>query len=197
MGRSFFLSGVTLLALAGAADAGDPPSPYACPCTESWLDRFVQRTPRPCWPAANTMQRAGYPQQISKCAAPSLSCRDYGGYVGGAKPCLNPRNLMARGPMSGNGPQYYGTYGTDYGGLRGHLARVFLAPSEDPSRGYPIAWNYRAEGPRVTDVFAARPLRKAILEQHEEKEHRHGYEAEGHGPAHTAGEAGHAPEGGH
>jgi hypothetical protein len=185
MRRSSLLSGVALLALATAARAGDPPSPYACPCSESWLDRFVQRTPRPCWPAANTMQRAGYPQQISKCAAPSMGCRDYGGYVGGAQPCLTPRALMARGPMSGNGPLYYGTYGTDYGGLRSHLSRVFLAPSADPSRGYPISWNYRAEGPRVTDVFAARPLRKAILEQHEEKEHRHGCEAEGHGPAHA------------
>lgn len=184
MGRSVLLSGIVFAALAGGARAGDPPSPYSCGCSESWLDRFVQRTPRPCRPAAHTMQRAGYPQQISRCAAPSLSCRDYGGYVGGAKLFHGPNSLTASGPMSGNGPQYHGTYGTDYGGLHGHLARVFLAPSDDPCRGYPFWWNYRAEGPRVTDVFAARPLRKAILEQHEEKEHRHGCEAEGHRRSH-------------
>ncbi len=174
MRRSYWYSGVALLVLATTTRADDPPSPYACGCSESWLDRFVQRTPCPRRPVLHTMQRAGYPQETSKRAGPGLGSREYGGYVGGGQLCLNPHTLLARGPMTGSGPQDYGTYGTDFGGLRARLSRVFLAPSTDPSRGVPIAWNYIAEGRRVTDVFAARPLRKAILEQHEEKEHRHG-----------------------
>jgi hypothetical protein len=131
------------------------------------------------------MQRAGDPLAVHAHAVPSLTAHDYGGYVGGAS--LKNNSLRARGPYSATGPLCDGTYGTDFGGFRAHLGRVFLAPSNDPSRGYPFNWNYVAEGPRVTDVFAQRPLRKAILEKKADvEEGKHGHH--GHGahcePAH-------------
>ena len=170
----------------------------ACTGEHTCLDRFVQRTPLPRQPVPHTDARAGHPLSVSRLAEPSMTCHDYGGYVGGGS--LKNNTLHARGPGSATGPLVCGTYGTDYGGVHGHLGRVFLAPSDDPSRGYPISWNYRAEGPRVTDVLALRPFRKAVLELHEDaherkyghEEHAHG-EPEEHGAGHAEG--GHEPEG--
>ena len=178
MRRSLLLAGIALLAapVAGRADE------------LNFLQRCAMRTPRPIKPAVHDMARAGYPQELTKYTLPSLTRFDHGGYVGGAR-LFHNNDLCARGPCSGSGPTDSGTFGTDFGGFRGHLGRVFLAPSSDPSRGYPISWNYRAEGPRVTDVIAKRPIRKAILEKNEDAEHRkHGQEGHGAG--------GHAPEGG-
>ena len=155
------------------------------------------RTPLPHRPVEHSAARAGNPLSIAPWAIPSLTAHDYGGYIGGGS--LKNNNLLARGPASAVGPLCDGTYGTDFGGFRAHLGRVFLAPSTDPSRGYPINWNYRAEGPRVTDVFALRPFRKAVLELHEDAEHRkHGGEEHGGGHGSSGhGESGHPPEGGH
>ncbi len=124
------------------------------------------RTPQPRKPVDHTMQRAGYPLSVNRLAAPSLMRNELGGYVGGGSLKNNP--LLARGPMSATGPLQTGTYGTDFGGFRQRLSRVFLAPSNDPSRGYPISWNYRAEGPRLTDIGTLRPFRKAVLELREQ-----------------------------
>jgi hypothetical protein len=88
----------------------------------------------------------------------------------------------------------------DYTGVRAHLGRVFLAPSTDPSQGPPIYLGYVAEGRRVTDIFALRPFRKAVLEKREDAEEReHGAEGHGgggHGEGGHGAEGGHAPEGG-
>lgn len=170
---------------------------------ESWLDRFAQRaplrTPYFRYPADHSMERAGYPQSVRPHAVPSVGHVYNAGYVGGAR--LKHNNLLGRGPGSATGPIYDGTFAIDYTGFRQHLGRVFLAPSADPSRGRSFARGYWAEGPRVTDVIAIRPLRKAILEKHEDLEKRHeghegGHGAEGHGEAGHGAEAGHAPEGG-
>lgn len=147
------------------------------------------RTPAPLWPAPHTMERAGYSLEVRQRAIPSVTCYEKGGYVGGTR-LFHNNKPFARGPISGAGPQQEGTYAIDFGGFRQRLGRVFLAPSNDPSRGYPINWNYIAEGPRVTDIFAIRPFRKAVLEKHEDiEERKHGHEG------HVEG--GHAPEGGH
>ena len=103
-------------------------------------ERFVERTPPQLFPQPHTMSRAGNSASVAWWATPGVGRCDAGGTVGG-------------------------TFGLDFVGKR--PGRVFLSPSADPSRGTPIANNYRTDGPHVPDVFAARPLRKAILEKRE------------------------------
>ncbi len=141
----------------------------------------------------HSMQRAGYPLNVKPHAKPSMTRFDHGGYVGGGT--LRGNSFLASGPGSATGPVHDGTFGTDFGGFRAHLGRVFLAPSYDPSsNGRPIYLAYRAETIRVTDVFALRPFRKAVLEKREDKEHGHGKEGGHGGGEHGKGEG---KEGGH
>ncbi|MBP3956868.1 RNA polymerase sigma factor [Gemmata sp. G18] len=109
--------------------------------------------------------------ELARLAVPSVTRFDQGGYVGGASLRIN--SLIARGPGSAVGPTQDGTYGTDFGGFRAHLGRVFLASSDDPSRGRPAYLSYRADGPRIVDVFAIRPLRNGILAKREAAEEMH------------------------
>lgn len=157
------------------------------------MDRFVQRARLPRQPVEHSAWRAGYPQSVRPYAIPSVTQFDNAGYVGGAR--LRHNNLMARGPGSATGPVFTGVYATDYTGFRQHLGRVFLAPSNDPSRAAVFARGYWAEGPRVRDVFAIRPLRNGILAAREDAEMgAHG--GGGHGEAAHGAEGDHGPEGG-
>ena len=112
------------------------------------------------------MQRAGNARNIAPWAVPSVTRFDAGGYIGGGS--LRGNTAMATGQIT------EGTYGTDFTGFRMRMGRVFLAPSADPSAGASIARNYRTDGPRVPDVFAIRPFRKAILEKKEDIAERGG-----------------------
>ena len=180
MRRSHALAGFALLTLAPAARADD--------VSYTRLERFAMRAPLPQIPADHSAARAGFPLCVKPHAVPSVTQFDHGGYVGGAS--LRNNRPVARGPGSATGPIYDGTFATDFGGFRAHLGRVFLAPSCDPSRGSSIHARYRADGPRIVDVFALRPIRKAVLEAREDTEERkHGAEAHG--------AKGHAPEGDH
>ena len=179
MRRPILIAGIVFLVLPVAAGAGE----------FTFLERCAMRTPKPCWPAPHTMERAGYPQEIARFNQPSVTCYDRPGYVGGAR-LFHNNNVVTRDPTVVTGPVQNGTFATDYAGVRGRLGRVFLASSNDPSKGYPISWNYIAEGPRVKDIYNIRPLRNAILELHEDgEERRHG--KEGHC------EGGPMPGGGH
>ena len=133
-------------------------------------ERFVERTPSQIFPQPHTMSRAGNSASVAWWATPSVGRFDTGGYVGGAK--LFGSGLFSRGASAATGPTTDGTFGLDFTGFRTRPGRVFLASSPDPSRGTPIANGYRTDGPHVPDVFAARPLRKAILEKKEAKEER-------------------------
>jgi hypothetical protein len=174
---SFVLLGAALVACPARAD--DRP----------FLQRFAERGSTRSGPITeHSMQRAGYPLTVSRWAVPSVTRFDNGGYLGGAS--IKNNNLLARGPGSAIGPVYDGTFGTDYTGVRQHMGRVFLAPSDDASVGRPAYLAYVSEGRRVPDIFALRPFRKAVLEKREDaEEHWHG--KEGHG------EGGHGEEGGH
>ena len=193
MRRSLALAGGLLVSLS-AVQAGHPYQ-YDGTC-ESWLDRFAQRAPLPRRPVEHSMYRAGNPQSVRPHAVPSVTQFDNAGYVGGAS--LKNNCLRARGPGSATGPIFDGVFATDYTGFREHMGRVFLASSADPSKGRYFYRGYWAEGPRVVDVFAIRPLRKAVLEAREDAE-KHGHAGEhcegGHGEA-GHGE-GHLPEAGH
>lgn len=165
---------------------------------ESRLDRFVQRAPQPRRPVDHSMERAGYPQSVRPHAQSSVSKHDNSGYIGGARVTHN-NVVHGRGPGAVTGPIRDGVYGTDWTGFREHMGRVFLRPSADPSRANYFYRGYSAEGPRVTDVFALRPLRKAVLEKREDQEKKHGGEGHGeggHGAEAHGGDAGHGSEGG-
>lgn len=166
MRRSLVLTGLIFFALsAPTVRADDRPL----------LQRIAERTPAPLRPVEHSAARAGYPLNVKPHAIPSVTRFDHGGYIGGAS--LHNNSLIASGPGSALGPTHNGTYGIDFGGFRAHLGRVFLAPSNDPSRGHSLASGYNADGPRVLDVLALRPLRKAVLEKREAvEEFKHGKE---------------------
>jgi hypothetical protein len=199
MRRSLALAGVALFTLSTLQAAHHDKYDGT---HESWLDRFAQRaplrTPYFRYPADHTMERAGYPQSVRPHAIPSVTRFDNAGYVGGVT--LKHNNLLGRGPGSAVGPVYTGVFATDYTGFRQHMGRVFLAASNDPSKGRYFYRGYWAEGPRVTDVFAIRPLRKAVLEAKHDAEHGGGHGDAGHG-AHEGGHSGEGhgekKEGGH
>jgi len=134
--------------------------------------RFVERAPTPRKPPVHTMERAGNPQAISRWAVPGVSRYEAGAYVGGGS--LRGNRVLTKGPYSVTGPTDTGTYGWDFAGFGVRPGRVFLAASPDPSLGSDYTRNYRTDGPRVLDVFALRPFRKAVLEKREVVEERKG-----------------------
>jgi hypothetical protein len=150
----------------------------ACAQHPHW-QRFVERTPplkhpqpTPCEP---------FTPQVARWAIPGVTRFEAGGYVGGG--CLKGHNVCAKGATVASGPVQDGTFGLDFAGFKLRAGRVFLAPSGDPSRTGPIARNYNSEGPNVLDVFALRPLRKAVLEKKEAVEEHKGEGGEHHGEA--------------
>jgi hypothetical protein len=137
-------------------------------------DRFVERTPPLKKPIEHSMTRAGNPIKIAWWAQPSVGKHDATGYIGGGS--LKGNSVLAKGHSSATGPTDTGTFGSDFAGFHLRMGRVFLAPSADPGRGPSITCNYRTDGPHVPDVFALRPLRKAVLEKKEDIEKRRGGE---------------------
>lgn len=137
-------------------------------------ERFVERAPLPKKPIDHSMARAGNPRNIAWWAQPSVGKHNATGYIGGGS--LKGNALLAKGPFSATGPTDTGTFGSDFAGFRLRMGRVFLAPSADPAHGPSIARAYRMDGPHVPDVFALRPVRKAVLEKKEDMEKRHGAE---------------------
>jgi hypothetical protein len=134
--------------------------------------RFVERAPFQRNQPVHTQERAGDTTGVRPHAAPSVTFRDVGGYVGGAR--LLHNNVFARGAVTG--PTTDGAYGTDYAGFHVRPGRVFLAASADPSVGVPFSRGYHTDGPFPKDVFAARPFRKALFEKREAAEERgHGH----------------------
>jgi len=135
-------------------------------------ERFVERTPAFRNPIPHTDQVAGYPTGINRFATPSLQPQDLGGYIGGGK--LHGNGFFQRGASASTGALVDGTYGTDYTGPKLRPNRVFLGASPDPGVGPSINYTYRTEGPFPKDVFALRPIRKAVLEKREVAEKRMG-----------------------
>jgi hypothetical protein len=131
--------------------------------------RFVERTPQPRRPLAHTMERAGNPETVSSHARPSVSPHDAGGYVGGST--LRGNGPIIRGPGVATGPLTTDTFGTDYGGVKMHTARVFLAAFPEPAAGPGISRGYRTDGPHLlSNPFSLRPIRRAVLHSREGRE---------------------------
>ena len=99
--------------------------------------RFAERTPPPRVPAVAPAWPADGLPPLARFARPST------------------------GPKLGVG-SINGTFGYDTTGRR-PPARVFLAPSADPSRGPSIARAYRTDPVVTYDPIALRPVRKAVI----------------------------------
>ena len=156
--------------------------------------RYAERTPLPHRPVPHTLARAGNPDTVARWAIPSVRSKEAGGYVGGAS--LWGNRLFSRGLTANAGAMGYGTYGTDYVGIRIRPGRIFLGASANPA-AQPIAQRYRSQAwVQIPDVVNVRPVRKAILALQEAKEERlhggHGEHSGGHAPhsdsGHGAGE---------
>lgn len=99
----------------------------------------------------HTHERAGHPRCVAWWAVPSWSCgKECGGLVGGG--CLRKG--------TGAGP-YDGTWGWDYVGCMLKPNRVFLGWCANCVR-QPKPGTYKVDGPHVPDVFAVKPIKRAI-----------------------------------
>jgi hypothetical protein len=108
----------------------------------------------------HTMHRAGYPRQVAWWAVPGRTGKVTGGQVGGGA----LRGGLPPGPGDG-------TWGYDYVGHGRWPHRVFLgwAPAE---RERPGIGPYATEGgPHVPDVFAIKPVKRALERRHAPAEH--------------------------
>ena len=104
----------------------------------------------------HTHQRAGYPTCTAWWAVPGGACNECGGLIGGG--CLR------RG--TGAGP-YDGTWGWDYVGCGWRPNRIFLGWCPDCARQAKPG-PYNVDGPHVTDVFAIKPVKRAIEKKKQE-----------------------------
>ena len=103
--------------------------------------------------AVHTFERAGQPLAVHKWAVPSRSPYRGGGWVGGGRLAIFPRQ------PDGRHPTLDGTWGWDHVGFGRKPGRVFLdfwhGRPHDPALG-----TYRTDGPHIPDVVAIKPLKK-------------------------------------
>jgi hypothetical protein len=131
---------------------------------------FAARTTTFIIPAVHNHTRTGT-DRIPQYAAPGKSSSETGGYIGGGK-------LIAgegRGVTDG-------VFGWDYVGLGRRPGRVFLNWFNDSPKQSAFLPKYNTEGPRVTDIVALQPFKKAVREartEHQEK--KSGEKSGGHG----------------
>lgn len=134
--------------------------------------RHAERTPYPKIPIVQSMERAGNPTCVAWWAKPSIGNHEAGGYVGGGSIKGNKPFSKTEG---GLGPIQCGTFGWDYVGFCDRTGRIFLGNSPEKHKETCFYRGYRTDGPEVKDVFAIRPIRKAVLECKEENpKHNHG-----------------------
>ncbi len=139
-------------------------------------ERFAERTFLPRKPPEHTQERAGNPASVAWWAQPGVGPHEAGGYIGGGR-------LRGNAPLSksagGLGPTETGTLGWDFVGFGRRPGRVFLGASPEGGKDRDYARGYRTDGTHhIPDVFAVRPIRKAVLESKEDNgEHKaHGKE---------------------
>ena len=123
-------------------------------------EKLASRTTAFVTPTLHTHERAGTTNPISRWAVAGLSSHESGGYIGGGK--------LVHGEGRGVAD---GTFGTDYTFFGRRPGRIFLGWYNDSTKHQsPILPRYAAEGPRVTDVFALQPIKKAVREAKHERQ---------------------------
>jgi hypothetical protein len=115
----------------------------------------IDRTHRHPSPAVHTHERAGYPLEVSRLAAPGRTHAYTGGYVGGGRLAVFPRK------PDGRDIHQDGTWGWDYVGPGRRPGRVFLDWWHDRPK-QPAPAPYTTDGPHIPDVFTLRPLQRLI-----------------------------------
>lgn len=137
------VAAVLLSALGGTASAEE-------------RERFAERTTPFLIPARHTAEGTG--TAIGKHAVGGISRYESGGYVGGGK--------LVRGEGRGVTD---GVFGWDYTGFGRRPGRVFLGWLNDSPKQGTFLPKYNTDGPRVTDVVALQPFKKAVREAKAEK----------------------------
>jgi len=107
----------------------------------------------------HTQCRAGNADQVTWHAVPGLSMKASGGWVGGGRLCQGVGRTSCEG-----------TWGWDYIGKGWYPGRVFLHWSPSCAR-QPKAGRYKVDGPEVPDIFAVKPIKRAIEKRHAKEEH--------------------------
>lgn len=121
---------------------------------------FAARTSKFVIPARHTAEGTGTTKPLSRLATGGIGSHESGGYIGGGKLVHGEGRGVAEG-----------TFGWDYTFFGRRPGRVFLGWHNDSTRHQtPILPRYAAEGPRVTDVFALQPFKKAVREAKHEKQ---------------------------
>lgn len=139
----------------------------AAVCDDYANSRHAARAPYPKIPIVQSMERAGNSQSLARFLQPSVGPHEAGGYVGGG-------SLKGNHPLSkhsgGYGPVHEGTFGWDFVGFGGRIGRVFLAssPAKKERKAPDFNSGYRTDGPHVSDVFTHRPIRKSVIQAHED-----------------------------
>lgn len=129
-------------------------------CSAEEREPFPARTTAFLIPAQHTHEATRTVNPVGKHAVPGIERHETGGYVGGGK--------LVHG--EGRGPTD-GTFGWDYVGLGRRPGRVFLGwfNNDSTKRQGTFLPKYNSDGPRVTDVVALQPWKKAIREAKAEK----------------------------
>lgn len=103
----------------------------------------------------HTQCRGGFANCTAWWAVAGRSKQECGGLIGGGS--------LARGGAAG---PHDGTWGWDYVGRGWRPDRFFLSWYPDGAR-QPKPGTYKVDGPRVPDVFAVKPIKRAV------EKHRH------------------------
>ena len=112
--------------------------------------------------AVHTHERAGQPQTVSRFATTDRTPAYSGGYVGGGRLAIVPRQPDGRTVPTD------GTWGWDYTAFGRRPGRVYLDWWHDRPR-QPAPGPYKTDGPHVPDVVAIRPLQRLFQAgKHEE-----------------------------
>ncbi len=114
---------------------------------------FASRTTQFLTTPQHTHEAKGGSDRISRYAIPSVESHEAGGYIGGGR--------VFRG--SAGGPNE-GTFGYDYVGFGRRPGRIFLGFFGESAKQQGLLPKYNADGPRVKDLVAAQPFRRAVKE---------------------------------
>lgn len=129
-------------------------------CSAEEKEPFPARTTAWLIPAQHNHERTHTVNPVGNHAVPSKSQYESGGYIGGGK--------LVHGEGRGVTD---GTFGWDYTGFGRRPGRIFLGWFNDGPTKHQGTFlpKYNSDGPRVTDVVALQPWKKAIREAKAEK----------------------------
>jgi len=182
-GRGLLALGILALLAGARTSRGDEPPPWHKWRIREWKGKQpIGRGTTP-----HTFERAGNPNEVSRCAITNDTPNYCGYYVGGG---AHRRGI----PLQYTGEsESSGTWGWDYSGLKWLRSRVAL--TWNPRRRQGGLGSYRTDGPvRPKDPV---PLLVETITEGPLRRHREESHGEGHGNGHGEGHGqtnGHSPD---